>query len=180
MTEQELIQACKLGNRRAQRNMYERYAAKMFGVCRRYIKNEADVEEVLLTGFYKVFSKLEQFQERGNFEAWIRRIMVNESLMFLRKNKKDRYLYVEVDTQSHLTDHQTADQKVAADDILSLLDHLPPGYRSIFNLYAIEGYKHREIAEMLGISINTSKSQLIKARKMLQKLLLTNSEYKLA
>ena len=179
VTENELIQACKKGNRKAQKQVYERFAAKMFGVCRRYIRNEADVEDTLLNGFFKVFSKIDKFEGKGSFEGWIRRIMVNESLMFLRKKNRSMHLYVEVEEQYDLQTEDTADRKLAEGDILCLLDDLPTGYRTVFNLYAIEGYSHKEIAEQLGVSVNTSKSQLLKARKMLQKLL-QQSEYRVA
>ncbi len=181
MTETQLIAACKKGNRKAQRILYERYATKMFGVCRRYIHNETDVEDTLLNAFYKVFTHIDSFKEKGSFEGWIRRIVVNESLMFLRKKKRVNTLYVEfIDKQVEMPIAPKAQDDLQEADILKLLDKLPYGYRTVFNLYAIEGYKHREIAEMLGISINTSKSQLIKARKMLQDLLTANSEYRVA
>lgn len=179
VTENELIQACQKGDRKAQKQLYERLAAKMFGVCRRYIRNEADVEDTLLKGFFKVFSNIHRFEGKGSFEGWVRRIMVNESLMWIRKQKRSLHLYVEVETQHDLKTAETADQKIAADDILCLLDELPIGYRTVFNLFAIEGFSHKEIAEQLGVSINTSKSQLLKARKMLQKLLQQN-EYRVA
>ncbi|MGB0839658.1 MAG: RNA polymerase sigma factor [Chitinophagales bacterium] len=173
MTEKELIQACKQNNRKAQRLLYERLAPKMFGVCKRYVRNEADVEDVLLKGFYKVFSNLCQYSYQGSFEGWVRRIMVNESLSFLRQNKKRMgFSLVSVEEQYHLETSTNADDKLLEGDVLQLLDELPQGYRTVFNLYAIEGYGHREIAEMLGVSINTSKSQLLKARRMLQKLLI--------
>ncbi len=172
MNENALIKSCLSGDRTAQRMMYERFAAKMFGVCRRYIKNEADVEEVLLNGFYKVFSNLAKFSHKGSFEGWIRRIMVNEALMFIRKqNKVSNLQLVGLADYQHPASPQMPDRKIQEDDILCLLDDLPPGYRTVFNLYAIEGYSHKEIAEKLGVSVNTSKSQLLKARRMLQELL---------
>ncbi|MGB0932097.1 MAG: RNA polymerase sigma factor [Chitinophagales bacterium] len=181
MTEKQLITACKKGNRKAQRVLYERYAAKMFGVCRRYVHNEVDVEDTLLNAFYKIFANIHTFQNKGSFEGWIRRIVVNEALMFLRKKKRVSTLYVELsDREVEVPTAAKAQEDLQEADILKLLDELPDGYRTIFNLYVIEGYKHREIAEMLNISINTSKSQLIKARKMLRDLLQANSEYRVA
>lgn len=181
MTETQLIAACKKGNRKAQRILYERYAAKMFGVCRRYIYNEADVEDTLLNAFYKVFANIHTFEDKGSFEGWIRRIVVNESLMFLRKKKRMSTLYIEMsDKEIEVPTAAKAQEDLQEADILKLLDELPDGYRTVFNLYVIEGYKHREIADMLNISINTSKSQLIKARKMLRDLLQANSEYRVA
>ncbi len=140
----------------------------MLGVCRRYIRNEQDAEDVMINGFFKVFTKIEQYKETGSFEAWIRRIMVNESLMFLRKYNMN--LSVEIN-DVHIPTQTSADAQIREQDILKLLDYLPVGYRTVFNLYVIEGFSHKEIAEKLGISINTSKSQLIKARKKLKQLI---------
>lgn len=148
----------------------------MFGVCRRYIKNEQDAEDVMINGFFKVFTKIEQFNDKGSFEGWIRRIMVNESLMFLRKYNMN--LSIEIHENQAVTEMEP-DTAIREEDILKLLDLLPIGYRTVFNLYVIEGYAHKEIAEKLGVSINTSKSQLIKARKKLQQLIL-NDDYRQA
>lgn len=171
MSEQELIKACKKSSRKAQKILYERYAANMFGVCRRYIQNEADIEEILLSGFYKVFTKIDQFKGKGSLGGWMRRIIINEALMFLRKKKRNPYLQVDIDDHTYIASTVQTDAHMQEQDILKLLDKLPIGYRTVFNLYAIEGYGHKDIAKMLNISINTSKSQLLKARRMLQKLL---------
>lgn len=172
MTEAQLIIECTAGNRNAQRLLYERYAASMFGVCRRYIKNDADAEEVLVSGFYRVFCYLTEFKGNGSFEGWIRRIIVNEALTLIRKqNTQKNFTWDELDTSYQGIASEKTDSKIIEGDVLQLLNHLPSGYRTIFNLYAIEGYSHEEIAEMLQISINTSKSQLLKARRMLQKLI---------
>lgn len=169
MTERELIQACKKQNRRAQQELYDRYSPKMFGVCRRYVKNAEEAEDVLVEAFFKVLTKLKMYSGEGSFEGWIRRIVVNESLMNLRKNQKLK-MNVEINPNLDRPTKLTIEDELAAEDILNLLEQLPTGYRTIFNLYIIEGYKHREIAELLGISINTSKSQLILARKRMQEL----------
>ncbi len=171
MTELELIAACKRHERRAQQSFFDRYSPFLFGVCKRYIRNREDAEEVLGEAFYKILTNIENFKAEGNFEGWMRRITVNEALMFLRKQHNFN-LTVELDPNTDSeTDTPTAIDELAAQDILVLLDALPVGYRTVFNLYAVEGYKHREIAETLGISINTSKSQLILAKKRLQELL---------
>lgn len=141
----------------------------MFGVCRRYMKSAQDAEDVLVEAFYKVLTKLEQYQGKGSFEGWIRRIVVNEALMFLRKQHNFRFT-VELNEADEATPARAA-QKLATEDILSLLSQLPTGYRTVFNLYVLEGHKHREIAELLDISINTSKSQLILAKRRMQELL---------
>ncbi len=172
MTEKELIEACKRKDRKGQKLLYDRYSPKMFGVCKRYARSREDAEDVLLEGFFKVFKNIEQFKGAGSFEGWIRRIMVNESLMFLRK-KHNFQLTVEV-SNIEIKTEVNAEQDLIAEDILNMLDKLPTGYRTVFNLYVLEGYKHREIADILGISINTSKSQLILAKKRMQAMLVKN------
>ena len=137
--------------------------------------NREDAEDVLVEGMFKVFDNIDSFQGAGSFEGWIRRIVVNEALMFLRKR---RLLTVDTDVSElntiELSHPLSIEHELAAQDILKLLEQLPTGYRTIFNLYVIEGYKHIEIAEILGISINTSKSQLILAKERLRKLMLIN------
>lgn len=141
----------------------------MFGVCKRYVKTREDAEDVLVTAFFKVLTHIDKFKGEGSFEGWIRRIVINESLMFLRR--RHNFSMTQELTDIDVPARSRAFDRLAAQDILDLLDQLPTGYRTIFNLYVMEGYKHREIAEMLGISINTSKSQLILARKRMQELL---------
>ncbi|MFN7118357.1 MAG: RNA polymerase sigma factor [Saprospiraceae bacterium] len=171
MTELELIEACKRQDRRAQQLLFDRYSPIMFGVCLRYVKSREDAEDVLVEAFFKVLTHIQNFKSEGSFEGWIRRIVINEALMFLRRQHNFN-MTLEIDNQiDSEADPITAVDELAARDILNLLDSLPTGYRTIFNLYAIEGYKHREIADLLGISINTSKSQLILAKKRLQELL---------
>lgn len=169
MTESELIDACKAEERLAQKLLFERYSPEMLGVCRRYVKRLEDAEDVLIEAFYKVFSNLAGFKGEGSFEGWIRRIVVNEALMFLRR-RYNFNMIVELD-QVQIADHLTIQDELAAQDIRNLLDELPTGYRTVFNLYVLEGFKHREIADLLQISINTSKSQLILAKKRMQDLL---------
>lgn len=166
-SETQLILALKRGDNRAHRVVYERFAGKMLAVCTRYCANQDDAEEVMLDGFMRVFEKIGQFREAGSFEGWIRRIMVTESLMFLRRNKEWRQ---EVPLEEILVepDYDWADVAVNENDLLRMVNQLPDGYRTVFNLYAIEGYNHAEIAEMLGISEGTSKSQLSRARMLLQ------------
>jgi RNA polymerase sigma-70 factor (ECF subfamily) len=168
--EKDLIRACRKGDRQAQRRLYERYAPKMLGLCRRYVPVLEDAEDVLLEAFYKVFTHLDRFRGDGSFEGWIRRIVVNEALMFLRKRNNFR-MTVEI-TEVEMPTMPNVVSQLAEKDILDLLDQLPHGYRTVFNLFVIEGYKHREIADMLGISINTSKSQLILAKKRMRELVL--------
>jgi RNA polymerase sigma-70 factor (ECF subfamily) len=170
LTEQDIINACKKGDRTAQKWIYDRYAPAMLGACRRYLVSKEDAEDVLLEGFFKILTKIDQFSGQGSFEGWMRRIMVNEALMFLRK-KNHLALASSLEVSDIPTIEGNPLEKLKAADILKLLETLPTGYRTVFNLYVIEGYKHREIAELLGISINTSKSQLILAKQKMQLLL---------
>ncbi len=169
MTESELIEACRRNDRTAQKLLFEQYAPFMLGLCRRYVGVHEDAEDVMLRGFFKVFDKIDYYKGEGSFEGWIRRIMVNESLMFLRLKQQLRY---SEDVQEyHLSDEEPGVvDKLSAEEIIALIDEMPPGYKTVFNLFMIEGYKHREIAEELGISINTSKSQLILAKQRMMKL----------
>ena len=169
VTEQELIQACNEEDRRAQKMLYERYSPVMFGVCKRYLKTREDAEDVLVEAFFKVLTNIHQYKGAGSFEGWIRRIVVNESLMFIRR-RHNFSMTVEINNIDAPAPAK-AIGRLAEQEILRLLDQLPTGYRTVFNLYVVEGYKHREIGDMLGISINTSKSQLILARKRMQELL---------
>ncbi|AQG82092.1 RNA polymerase sigma factor [Spirosoma montaniterrae] len=168
-TENQLVAALKRGESRAHKVVYERFAGKMLAVCTRYCANRSDAEEVMLDGFMRVFEKIGQFREDGSFEGWIRRIMVTESLMFLRKNRQWRQ-EIPLDNVTAEPDYAWADTAINENDLLRIVGQLPDGYRTVFNLYAIEGYSHAEIAEMLGINEGTSKSQLSRARTMLQSL----------
>lgn len=169
MNEKDLIEACKHKDRRAQKLLYDKYSPTLFAISRRYIRNREDAEDVLLEGLTKILTNINQYKGSGSFEGWMRRIVVNEALMFLRKQHNFN-MTVEISNVDVKTKISVEDE-LAAQDILDLLELLPTGYRTIFNLYVLEGYKHREIAELLGISINTSKSQLILAKKRLQSLI---------
>lgn len=169
MTEKELIAACIRQNRKAQQLLFDQYSPTMNGTLKRYLKRTEDREDVLVEAFYKVLTNIDQFKGNGSFEGWIRRIVINEALMFLRK-KHNFNMTVEID-DIDVPWRSKVQAELEAQDILDLLEQLPTGYRTIFNLYVLEGYKHREIAELLGISINTSKSQLILAKKRMQEML---------
>ena len=172
MSDTNLIDKLRRQDRSAQKWLYDRYAPLMFSVCRRYLRSREDAEEALVSGFYKVFSQINSFSGSGSLEGWIRRIMVNEALMMLRKAQP---LVFPGDEKGQLEEHDgfSIEAEMSAREILQLLDELPNGYRTVFNLYVLEGYKHQEIADMLGISINTSKSQLILAKEKLKQLLKT-------
>lgn len=175
--EQSLIEGCKKKHPKSQRELYEKFSGKMFALCLRYIKDETEAEDILVKGFMKVFNKIEQYQGEGSFEGWIRKIMVNESLQYIRQNKS-MYLQVDIAHAQHtLNNIEAIESRLAAEDLLNIIQQLPIGYRTIFNLYAIEGYAHQEIAAMLNISISTSKSQLSRARALLQKILSTVPEF---
>ncbi|WP_407402384.1 RNA polymerase sigma factor [Chryseobacterium sp.] len=165
----ELLIQCQLKDRNAQRKVYELMAGKLFAVCKRYLKNQEDCEEVLADTFYKIFTKLDQLQDENVFEAWAKKIAVNECLQKLRSSKA---LPLSVDNDEVLESSDVETDHISLEkDILKLLNYLPEGCRAIFNLFAIEGYPHKEIASMLSISEGTSKSQLNFARKRLQQLL---------
>jgi len=177
-TEEKLLSDCRKGKAQAQKEMYERFAPKMLGVCFRYIHDREEAEHVMIGGMVKVFEKLDQYHGDGSLEGWIRRVMVNESLMYIRKNK-NMSLEVEVEKAEAEPDYNTLDSSLEAADLMALIAELPVGYRTVFNLYAIEGYNHKEIAETLGINENTSKSQLSRARKFLQARLIEIQEKEL-
>ena len=164
--EKQLIKKAIKADRAAQRRLYELHAPKMLSVCRYYIKDVYQAEEAMCNGFLKVFTHLESYKGAGSFEGWIRRIMVRESLSYLRSMKKlhfsDDGNFLPEDTVNNIK------SELEVNHIQQLIDELPAGYKVVFVMYAIEGYKHQEIADELGISVSTSKSQLFKARKMLQ------------
>ena len=172
----ELVKACQKKQASAQRALFERYAPILLGICRRYFKQTTEAEDALMISFSTIFQKIQSFQNQGSFEGWMKRITVNSCLMELRKKRID-FAPLEGHVHEEVAPN-TTDSHLIVDDILSLLDQLPQGYRLIFNLYAIEGYKHREIADMLNISINTSKSQLIQARKKLRAMIENQSKPK--
>jgi RNA polymerase sigma-70 factor, ECF subfamily len=163
--ENELIQLAIASNRQAQQKIYSKFSPKMLGVCRQYIKDLHQAEDIMITAFMKVFVNLKNFESKGSFEGWIRRIMVNECISFIRVQKKVKFIE---DENYFEESFNNIESQFSVNDIQSLIDSLPEGYKMIFNLYCIEGYKHQEIAEMLQINEGTSKSQLSHARKMLQ------------
>ena len=163
-------------NREAQQLLFEQYSPKMLGVCRQYVKDLHHAEDLMLQGFFKVFTNLKQFTGKGSFEGWIRRIMVNESLTYIRRNKS-MFLEVEIEKADREPDYRQVQDQLEVEDLQKLIDRLPTGYKTVFNLYAIEGFSHKEIAQKLGVSENTSKSQLSRARGHLQKLLIEAEDY---
>lgn len=169
---EELISACKNKDALGQKQLYNQYKIVLFSICRRYINVNEDAEDVLVEAFVKIFEKIDDYKNEGSFEGWMKRIAVNESLMFLRKKRK---IISELsETHYEISESPHYDDDFDEVKILELFDKLPDGYRTILNLYVVEGYKHKEIAEMLSISINTSKSQLILARKRMQEIIKSN------
>lgn len=165
--EKKLIQSAAKQNREAQHVLYELHAPKMLSVCRYYIKDVYQAEEVLLNGFFKVFKSIKTFKNEGSFEGWIRRIMVREAISYLRQKK-----HIEFATEAQFIKQEyinNIETNIEVAELQQLIDSLPEGYKVVFVMYAIEGYKHNEIADILNIAEGTSKSQLFKARQMLQK-----------
>ncbi len=169
-TEDELIKGCVRRERSAQKRLYETYSSKMYTLCCRYVKDSMEAEDVLVAAFTKILDRIDQYKGEGSFEGWIRRVVVNEALTWLRRNRS-MYLETELEAADREPDYQSIGDHLEAEDLLKMIQELPSGYRIVFNLYAIDGYSHKEIAEQMGISENTSKSQLSRARTYLQKLL---------
>lgn len=169
----ELISLCKKGDRRAQFDLYGRYSGLLFSVALRYTNSKIDAEDVVQMSWVKIFSKLGTFSENNSFEGWMRRIVVNTAITLYRKNQKHAN---QIDIQDvHATPKDLEASKeceFTREELEKAIEVLPQGYGMVFKLYVIDGYKHKEIAEMLGIEVNTSKSQLSRAKKFLQNQLL--------
>lgn len=169
MSEEALVKNCLRQDRTAQKALFDRYAEQMMALCVRYAGNPDEAQDMLQEGFIKVFEKLEQYRGDGPLGGWIRRVMVNESLLYLRRNKRHQYSE-DIDDHYELEDGTPdALSDLRTSDLLRLIAGLPDGYRTVFNLYAVEGYGHKEIAEMLGISESTSKTQFHKAKLQLRR-----------
>ncbi|WP_245906975.1 RNA polymerase sigma factor [Reichenbachiella versicolor] len=166
-TEKELIKYCLKKDRQAQKALFQQMSPLMLSVCMRYIGDRSLAEEVMLDGFMTVFQKLDTYKQEGSFEGWVRKIMVNKSLTWIRKNKS-MYLEMDIEDVKVGMPLETIADQLESEDLLKLIALLPEGYRSVFNMYAIEGYNHQEIADQLGISVITSRTQLSRARKFLQ------------
>lgn len=165
------LQACIRGDRLAQKQFFERFKGKMFALCLRYANNREDAEDILQEGFVKTFRDLQQYSGVGNLEGWVRKIFVNTALQHLQKKKKD---LLTVDVENHdLPDDQPLfdGEEPTAKVMIQILQQLPDGFRTVFNLHVLEGYSHPEIADILGISVGTSKSQLLRAKAHFRKLL---------
>ena len=165
---EDVQKACIAGNQASQELLYHYFAPKMFGICLRYAHDYPTAEDLLQDGFIKVFNKLHLFRYEGSFEGWLKRIFINTSIEHYRKSSS-RQFFVELDQAHGKSFDSTVIDELAAEDLLKVIQKLPNGYRTVFNLYAIEGYNHKEIGALLKISEGTSKSQLARARAALQK-----------
>lgn len=169
ISESDLIKGCIAGDRRMQEELYSRFAPKMYAVCLRYANNTNDAQDLLQEGFIKVYKNLHRFRAEGSFEGWIRRVFVNTSIEHFRKKSAQLSSVSEKEENTIEDLDVTALDSLAEKDIINIVQELSPGYRTVFNLYVVEGYSHKEIGEMLGISEGTSKSQLARAKSILQK-----------
>lgn len=179
ISDEQIIEGCVEGRRKAHSLLYRKYASTMLGVCMRYCNNRADAEDVLQEGFIKVFSHISSFRKEGSFEGWIKRIMINAAIDNYQNNLK-HYFHADVDEiDEYMVTGDTSghdpelpqDIDIPKEKLMEMIQQLPDGYRVVFNLYAIEGLVHKEIATLLGITENTSKTQLMKARRTLRKKL---------
>ena len=169
ISDNDLIRGCIEGERKMQEELYQRYASKMFGVCLRYAGNTEEGEDILQEGFIKVFKKIGSFRGEGSFEGWVRRIFVNTAIEHFRRKT---YLQpiTEREEETVKGDYTSVLDTLAEKDIINLVQQLSPGYRTVFNMYVVEGYTHKQIGDILGISEGTSKSQLSRAKSILQDL----------
>lgn len=170
-TNEELIEGCKGNKRAAQKQLYEKFSGRLMGICLRYTKNQTEAEDLLQEVFIKIFRQIKKFKGTGSFEGWLCRIAVNTSITHYHRNKNHKDTGNVEDFREQLVDHEKVTHKMASNELMEIVQSLPDIYQTVFNLYAIEGFTHKEISEQLGISEGTSKSQLSRARKLLQKKL---------
>lgn len=185
LVDDSIIEGCVAGKRSAQSALYRQYAAVMLAVCLRYAQNRDEAEDILQEAFLKIFQNISSYRKEGSFEGWMKRVMINHALNYFRKNRKlPFHENIEGINETEIMDKEdqsTLHAPVSAEKLTALVQTLPPGYRMVFNMYVFEEYSHKEISEELNISENTSKTQLLKARRMLRKKLvefnlLKNSE----
>lgn len=172
--EVKLIEGCLAGKRKAQNELYSRFAPMLFGICLRYAANRIEAQDMLQEGFVKVFSSLSSYESKGSFEGWVKRITINNALNHIRSNGRQQIFadFSEIENMPEpVPEMDETLPQPDADTMLRLIQELPQGYRMVFNLYVFEDYTHKEIAEAAGISENTSKTQLMRARNLLQKKL---------
>ncbi len=170
-TEQNIIKGCINGERKAQYDLYNMFKRDVFGLCMRYAKDRAEAEDMMQEAFIKVYSDLYQYKPIGPFGGWIRRVVINSCLRYIRKRKNLVFNDFSDEAVQAIPSNEDIVSDLEAKDLVRLMQKLPEGYRVVFNLYVIEGYSHKEISEQLGISVNTSKSQLSRAKANLRKAL---------
>ncbi len=175
LSDSDIITGCINGDRKFQKALYEKFSGKMFAVCMRYAGEYTKAEDLMQDGFIKVYRNIEKFRGEGSFEGWIRRIVVNACIEHFRK-KTTLYAIQETDVKSYEYYDHNALESLKQEDIMKMVSELSNGYRTVFNLYVVEGYTHREIGEMLNISEGTSKSQLSRARFLLQQKIANTSQ----
>jgi RNA polymerase sigma-70 factor, ECF subfamily len=169
MSDQQIIELCAKHDRKAQQELYDRYSRLLLGVCLRYAADRAEAEDILQESFLKIFFNISDYSGSGSFIGWLRKIAVNTALTNYQKNLKYRY-HVEIEDYVSVETGVTSFEEdfFTSDELFKVLNELPAGYRMVFNLYAVEGYKHKEIAEMMGIDTNTSKSQYSRAKAVIR------------
>jgi RNA polymerase sigma factor (sigma-70 family) len=173
MTETDLVEGCIAGRRDCQEQLYKHFSPKMFGICLRYSGDYHTAEDILQEGFIKIFNNIDRYRGDGSFEGWLKRIFVNTAIEHYRKSFKFEDFGTK-NTNEEIKNEDVMD-KLKTQDLLKIVQKLSPGYRAVFNMYAIEGFSHKEIADSLNISEGTSKSQLARARNILQKLINENA-----
>lgn len=180
--EEKIVEGCIAGKRKAQSQLYQKFSSGMLGICLRYCRNPEDAEDVLQEGFIKVFRSIQSFRGEGSIGGWIKRIMINTAITHNKKYITFQHAQVELDDTMEIEEQENEEmvfQPVDPEKLLRYIQELPEGYRTVLNLYVFEGYTHKEIAESLSISENTSKTQLFKARKFLRNKLETVSNKKI-
>jgi len=167
-SQEQIIEGCLKNNRQTQKVLYNMYASKFLGVCMRYAKDRQEAEDILQDGFLKIFGRISQYSGLGSFEGWMKRIIVNTALTNYRQNLKHYYKQSIDDINESDIELNIAEYDYSLEELLKVIQNLPPGYRMVFNMYAIEGFQHKEIAEMMGVDVTTSKSQYSRAKKLLR------------
>ncbi len=179
MLDKKLLKRLRRGEPSAQRQLYDIYAPQLYGLALRYSGSPEEAQDVLQEAFIKIFKYINTYKERGSFEGWIRKIVINAAIANFHKQEKHRFQEDITEIyEINIENYSPEDSEFTMDELLKAIQSLPKGYRTVFNLYAIEGYKHKEIAEILGIDVSTSKSQYHRARMLLQKKLLELKNYK--
>lgn len=172
MNDQQILSGCKKREKRAQKCLYDRYSGMLLGICVRYASDVPEAEDILQESMLKIYLNIGDYSGEGSFIGWMRKIVINTSITHYHKNlKHKRYVEIEELYTSEAGKDDFPDTPFTAEELKTVLNQLPPGYKTVFNLYAIEGYKHKEIALMLNIDVNTSKSQYSRARTFIQKKL---------